>query len=357
MNILVVVGTLSGQGGIETCVRAISLQAKANGDIAHVLALCPSTTDARWHDGLSYSEVTLGSPSLKWQGFRGIPAIIREVRERKPDVIVVIYSSTVLLAKIALALCRARIPVVSWLHFSSFLQQRLYLLKYADAHLCISSANAEYLQARPDIERDRVHLIFNGAGVADAKPVDRSCEGPIRLIYIGRLMIGLQKRTDELLRALARVEGDWRLDVYGAGDDLPSLQHMAKEEGIADRIAWHGWRPNVWSAIDAADVLILCSSFEGFPMVLIEGMARGVPCISSDCPSGPSDIVQDGVNGWLYPVGDVEALAGLVRKIVSDRSSLPDRDAVQSSVLKFDIAEVYRRFRTALAATLNRAQS
>ena len=237
MNILVVVGTLSGQGGIETCIRAIALQAEQNGDELHVLALCPSTVEARWHEGLSYSEVKLGSPSLKWQSFRGIPAIVGEIGKRKPDIIVVAYSSTVLLAKVALAIGRRRIPVVSWLHFSSALQQRLFLLRYADAHLCISAANADYLRARKDISQERIHLIFNGTKVADAKRIARSKQGPLRLVYIGRLMIGLQKRTDELLRALALVKGDWRLDSFRAGDDLAALHHLARDLGVADRIA------------------------------------------------------------------------------------------------------------------------
>jgi UDP-D-galactose:(glucosyl)LPS alpha-1,6-D-galactosyltransferase len=81
-------------------------------------------------------------------------------------------------------------------------------------------------------------------------------------------------------------------------------------------------------------------------------MARGIPCISSNCPSGPSDVIQDGRNGWLFPVGDLNALAKRVGAVIENRALLPDPEVVRNSIAKFDIAEVYRRFRGALGETV-----
>ena len=253
MNILLVLGTLAGNGGIETCIRAVSLQAKQSGDEINILALCPSTMDGRWHEGLPYTEVKKNSAALKWQAILGFPAVIRELFLRKPDVVVVIYSSTVPIVKAALAISGFRIPIVSWLHFSLRLPQRTHFLKYADAHLCINSQNAIDLGSRIGIPVERIHLIFNGARICNSTQIPRSVEGALRLLYVGRVMVGKQKRTDDLLRALSLVTGEWQLDVIGTGVDLPEIKELADQLGIADRVVWHGWQPEPWLAVDVAD--------------------------------------------------------------------------------------------------------
>jgi NAD(P)-dependent dehydrogenase (short-subunit alcohol dehydrogenase family) len=88
MEILVVVGTLSGQGGIETCVQSLAREAEAHGDHVRVLALSPSTVDGRWHEKLDYDEVSFGPKSLKWQTIWGVPALVRAFRRQRPDVVI-----------------------------------------------------------------------------------------------------------------------------------------------------------------------------------------------------------------------------------------------------------------------------
>ena len=124
MEILVVVGTLSGLGGIEVCVRSLAEEAQANGDRVRVLALCPSVRDAKWHDGIAYTEVANGSTSLKRQMVRGLPAFVRACKKQLPDAVVVIYSSTLLLVKLGLWIARMKRPVLAWLHFSTAHRQR-----------------------------------------------------------------------------------------------------------------------------------------------------------------------------------------------------------------------------------------
>src|SRR5438046_273204 len=131
MEILVVVGTLSGLGGIEVCVRSLAEEAQANGDRVRVLALCPSVHDATWHEGIAYTEVKNGSTSLKKQMFRGLPAFVRACRNQLPDAVVVIYSSTLLLVKLGLWIARLKRPVLAWLHFSTAHRQRTQLLRLA----------------------------------------------------------------------------------------------------------------------------------------------------------------------------------------------------------------------------------
>lgn len=356
MQLLLVVGTLTGRGGIETCIRSLAEEAADNGDHVRVLALCASTVDGQWHDGLDYAELERASRSLKWQALRGIPAIARACRRHAPDAVVVIYSSTIALVKVALALAGIQRPVVAWLHFSAALKQNTKLLRHAQGHLCISHEIAKATAALPGVRRESVHLVNNGTSMRSVRLAERSMQGPLRIAYVGRAMMGEQKRTDDLLRALGCVEGAWRLQVAGSGyhrDDGELLAALADELGIAHRIEWLGWRQDPWEALDQVDVLVLCSAFEGFPMVLIEAMARGIPCISTDCPSGPAEIILQGRNGWLAPVGDGPALTELLQMLVDQRSVLPAPRDVVASVARFDSREVFHRIRTAIETTIS----
>lgn len=353
MNILIVTGTLSGHGGIETCIKTVYQESKVKSDHVHIFSLCPSTKDNRWQSGISYSEITKNSASLKWQVFKAIPYLVVELRSRKPDVVVVIYSSTIPVVKIAMLLANYFVPIVSWLHFTTRLTQRLDLLKFANGNICISSEIADSVKKLKGINSNNVHLVFNGVSTSRINTIQRSITGPIKLLYIGRLMVGAQKRTDDLLHALKTVTGDWMLDVIGDGNDTEELKKIALNCSINNKITWHGWQTNPWEMIKAADVLILTSEFEGFPMVLIEAIARGIPCISSNCSSGPADIIEDEMNGWLYPVGEIQELKAKIQFIVDARSHLPEIDIVKDSAKKFDSAIMYTKFRTVLEQAIN----
>ncbi|VTU14957.1 N-acetylgalactosamine-N, N'-diacetylbacillosaminyl-diphospho-undecaprenol 4-alpha-N-acetylgalactosaminyltransferase [Variovorax sp. SRS16] len=351
MEILLIAGTLSGLGGIETCIRALAQEAEDRGDHVRILALCASTHDPTWQQGLDYAEVAHGSTSLRKQLLRGLPAMVKACRSRPADAVIAIYSSTIPGIRLALWLAGRRRPVVSWLHFSTVHRQRTGLLRYADAHLCISSEIASELITNPRIAARDVHLVFNGTRFDGAPLIPRSNGAPVRFLHVGRLMMGRQKRSDDLLRALAQVEGEWRLDLVGAGDrveDLPALKALAAELGIEHRLTWHGRQRDPWTAAVTADLLVLTSAFEGFPMVLIEAMVRGVPCLSTDCSSGPADVIKDGLNGWLFAVGDCSALAERLQGIVHNPSLLPPASGVRASAESFSSRKVYQRIRAAM---------
>ena len=111
--------------------------------------------------------------------------------------------------------------------------------------------------------------------------------------------------------------GDYRLVFYGDGPDRIKLQHHAAKLGIDSRVEFKGSVKHVAEHIEKARIFVLASGHEGMPNSLIEAMSLGLACISTDCPcGGPKDLIEDGVNGLLIPVGDKEALTEALLKLM-----------------------------------------
>jgi glycosyltransferase involved in cell wall biosynthesis len=114
---------------------------------------------------------------------------------------------------------------------------------------------------------------------------------------------------------------DFRLVLYGDGPDRLKLQRKALSLGIERRVEFKGLVKHVAEHIEKAYMFILASDQEGMPNSLIEAMSLGLACISTDCPcGGPADLIQDEFNGLLVPVGDTQAMAGAIRKLLENRT-------------------------------------
>jgi GalNAc-alpha-(1->4)-GalNAc-alpha-(1->3)-diNAcBac-PP-undecaprenol alpha-1,4-N-acetyl-D-galactosaminyltransferase len=147
----------------------------------------------------------------------------------------------------------------------------------------------------------------------DAPALPRPC-----LLAVGRLYP--QKNYEQLLRAFANVScaPDWTLCIAGQGPLKEPLERLAAELGLGRSARLLGQVADVGGLLEQADAYVLCSNYEGFPNSLCEAMAAGLPCVSTDCPSGPADIIRHGENGLLTPVGDEAALADTLSRLMED---------------------------------------
>ena len=164
-----------------------------------------------------------------------------------------------------------------------------------------------------DIERIRV------AGRAEATP---PCDAPY-IVSVARLD-ELQKDHRTLLLAYVTLvrtaQIDEHLVIVGDGASRGELEALARECGIEARVHFTGHRDNPHALVAGARLQVLSSRTEGMPMVLLEALALGKPVVSSNCPTGPREILGDGRFGILFPVGSVDALADAMRRVLSDEA-------------------------------------
>ena len=141
-----------------------------------------------------------------------------------------------------------------------------------------------------------------------------------KLISIGRL--DQQKTYGALLRIFSVVNRhfpDWKLEIYGDGPEQAKLGRMIEDFGLVGVVELKGNTAHIREALLEASCFVLSSHWEGMPLVIIEAMTCGLPIVSYDCPSGPGDLIEDGVNGYLIPVGDEAAFASRIMELIQDK--------------------------------------
>jgi len=172
------------------------------------------------------------------------------------------------------------------------------------------------------------HVRSRGVVIANSVvlPADFAANSSERLPDARRTLMGMgrldkDKAYDRLVRAFAVLAARhplWDLEVWGDGPERPRLIALAGELGLAGRVRLPGRTVEPLAKLAAADLFALTSRFEGFPNVLLEALACGLPVVSLDIPFGPREIIRDGVDGLLVPPDDEEALVAALSRLMSD---------------------------------------
>lgn len=194
------------------------------------------------------------------------------------------------------------------------LSMRLFFPKAAGIVLQTRGA-MEYFPKR--IQK-KACILPNSVNPAFMRPIYTG-EREHTIVSVGRL--DSNKNQEQLIRAFAKTAGadpSYELRLYGDGPSRAQLEELCRELQIGDRVRFMGLVSDVPEQIAKAGIFVLPSKTEGMPNALIEAMSLGIPCISNDCPYGPSELIEPGVNGLLTPVGDVDAMAGCLAELMND---------------------------------------
>jgi len=209
------------------------------------------------------------------------------------------------------------IPVVVWIHLSlkgfwsrsgmwPFIKRGFEL---ADAIIVLNKSMADEISELCPSVKGKTFVIYNPITIEPVSGMNRAESH--RIVYIGRLSND-QKRIDRLLMAFSifvDTHRCWKLTVIGDGPDRKMIETLITEHALNDHVELVGWHEDPWKYLantGGVSFLALTSDFEGFPTVLCEALVNGIPVVSTDCPVGPSEIVQNKKNGLLVSFGTSE---------------------------------------------------
>lgn len=305
-------------GGIDRATRIVAERlAEQQGQIG-IVTLCRS------EDGAELPKV-IGDPyvqfdkrvTLKRVFFKCVRSLRAYLKENRSDVIV--CTSEMLAPVCALAVKGLPTKYICWLHSNidvyheySFQRQcRFIAAKTASAIISLTEEMMERLK-----RKYRINDVVCIPNPVDErlllKPVNYRCDAK-RIISVGRLCYA---KNFELLADVAKIvlnkHPDWQWDIYGEGRHRESIEQRIAENGLIGRLNLMGVATDIYDRYGGYAMQVMTSRYEGFPMVLLEGMACGLPLVSFDITTGPNKIIRDGKNGFLVKPYDIEGMAAQI---------------------------------------------
>lgn len=207
--------------------------------------------------------------------------------------------------------------------------------------IAVSRQMQEVLEQRAHLKN--VNCIYNPV---NTRLIQQQAQEPLALaepfiLAVGRLE--RQKRFDLLLEAFARsrAQHDCKLVIVGRGSQQAALEQQIHALGISGKIVLAGFDPNPYRYMARAEFQVMSSDYEGYPLVLIEALSLGCPIVSTDCPTGPREIIRHGENGLLVEKGNVAAIAAGIDELFYDQARRQQmRHQAVDSVRSNDIAAV-----------------
>lgn len=299
-----------------------------------------------------------------------IPALVQYLRREHPTALIAAqhYGNIAALCARRLAKVQTRVVISQRTHLAVYARegakrrQRLipqlvrHFYPWADEIVTVSRGVAEDLAQTAGLPRERISTIYNPVVIP---ALNEQAQTPLShpwftpgappvVLGVGRLHY--QKDFSTLLRAFARVRAvrAVRLLILGEGEQRTALQRLVEELRVEADVEMPGFVLNPFAYMARASVLVVSSVYEGLPGVLIQALACGCPVVSTDCPSGPAEILEQGVYGLLAPVGDDAALA---QAILSALTTPPKRERLRARAAEFSVEHAADRYLEILMRT------
>ena len=284
-------------------------------------------------------------------------SVVAYIDEERPDCILPSLPRAKSAALLALSFTKLNPVTIPTVHSVLMNRKRRFrklysiLFPMADHIVTVSDGVADNLALKLEIPRKRISRIHNPADIAEIELLARavpdhlwtSDDGPPIILSAGRL--ARVKDFPTLLRAFRRVSQnrEVRLIILGEGRWRKRLENMVRKMNMELIVSLPGWVSNPYAFMSRASVFVLSSKFEGLGNVLIEALACGCPCVSTNCPAGPAEILDGGRFGPLVPVGNHAELAAAMERVLD---SPPDKDTLMARANEFSLdasVDLYER--------------
>jgi glycosyltransferase involved in cell wall biosynthesis len=318
------ISCISNAGGTERVCCEIATKLAAVGYDVSIMSMYGNTPYFNLHSSISVKSVFSGKPKTRLV----IPLSVYKVRSiisvLKPDILVSV--DTALFSYAYIATLSMGITHVAWEHFhfnvslgaSIRVFSRRLAAKYSKAVITLTNQDALYWQGRLKC-KSKVLSIPNPSPFSPLT-LDVSQRKAI-VLSVGRLTH--QKGFDRLLHGWARIadriEKGWELHIVGSGELKGNLQDLINSLHLGHSVKMIAGTPEIQKHYKEASIYCMTSRFEGFPMVLIEAQSFGLPIISYDCQTGPSEIISP-YNGVLVPDGNEDVFAQSLLNLILNKS-------------------------------------
>jgi glycosyltransferase involved in cell wall biosynthesis len=292
--------------------------------------------------------------------YASFPALVRYLRKHPPRLLLSSLDLTNLVAILAGSISKVKAPILIQIRSTVSIQKRTWLKKkleqsilrllypMADGVICVSHGVARDLVDYIGISHEKLCVIYNP--IITPELIEKSRQ-PIEhywfqqpampvILAVGRLSEPKDYPTLFAALKIIRTRHDARLIILGEGEERKDLERLRESLGLNDAVDLPGFVDNPFAYMRKASVLALSSKWEGLPSVLIEAMACGCPVVSTDCPSGPAEILAGGQYGHLAPVGDAQTLAGAIDKVLSGDVRKPPADWLR----QFELQPVIQQY-------------
>lgn len=324
MRILMMIPSL-GPGGAEKVMSMLSRAFVERGHGVEVVTVIGSATDDFYSlEGVERTSIDLGKPSsgrvdALFNGLARVRALRRAVRRSRPDVVVSFLTETNVLAY--LACFKLGVPVVVSEHTDPDrcpLRPEWRLLRKAIYPRCarLVAPNRHIASRFSTRIRRRMDILPNPVR-PPAGPRADSVGARSTILTVGRM--SREKNHRMLIDAFAvfaRDFPDWDLVIVGDGPLKEETVRYANDKGLGESVVFAGLVTDPWSTLASrAAMFVLSSDYEGFPMALCEAMSAGLPVICTRYHDGVEELVEEGRNGLVVPVGDSGALADAMRQL------------------------------------------
>lgn len=336
-------------GGAERVMSTLANNFVKNGDSVRILTMkapdCAYELDPRVEITGAYASFQMSSPVKAVKSvisvIKGISVYKKQLKEYQPDLVLSFLSYTNLIA-IRFGR-RSGIPVVVSERCDPLKRNKIIMKldnRYypkADCIVCQSKTIEAYFKNVNPASKTTVianplnSLVYNTEKIKNREK---------KIIAAGRLSD--QKNYTLLIRAFSQIADkfpDFRVNIFGQGPEKENLEKLIAELNLQNRVFLMGTKQNVMKEEADSSLYVMSSDYEGFPNALAEAMASGLPVISTDFPSGVAhEIIENGKNGFVVPVGDVDALAKAMDAVLSD-PSLQETMSVNNEAIREQLSE------------------
>ncbi|MCD9592238.1 glycosyltransferase family 4 protein [Streptomyces sp. 8ZJF_21] len=223
-----------------------------------------------------------------------------------------------------------------------------------DAVTTVTEADARTYRDQMRLPGVRVEAVPNSVPASGLEPADGTGKW---VVAAGRL--APVKRYDLLIRAFAKVSAarpDWRLRIYGGGAQHAKLRALIDQLGLYNHVFLMGPANPLDPEWAKGSIAAVTSSLESFGMTIVEAMRCGLPVVSTDCPHGPAEIIDNGVDGRLVPTGDTDAIAAALLDLINDDELRQQMgQAALKDSARFDPSRVAGRYETLFSGLIARS--